>query len=90
MTLTLTPELERAVNETAKRQGIAPEYLALRELQRLFLPAAVPAAPDAYAWETQVHRYQSLVEKEFLAGLTAEEAQECERLGAAIDAAETP
>ncbi len=82
MTLTLTPELEYAVNEKAKRQGVPPEHLAMRELQRLFLPAD--------AWEMQVHRYQSLVEKDFLGGLTAEEAQECERLGAAIDAAETP
>lgn len=81
MTLTLTPELEYAVNEKAKRQGVPPEHLAMQELQRLFLP-------DADAWETQVHCYQSLVEKDFLTGLTAEEAQECERLGAAIDAAE--
>ena len=90
MTLTLTPELEYAVNEKAKRQGVPPEHLAMRELKRLFLPSAVPTPSDADAWETQVHRYQSLVEKDFLGGLTAEEAQECERLGAAIDAAETP
>ena len=39
MTLTLTPELERAVNEKAQQQGVAPEHLAMQELQRLFLPS---------------------------------------------------
>lgn len=87
LTIELTPELEEAVSERAQQQGITPEHLALQELNRLFLEP-VPRERDA-AWKQLVHRYQSLVEKEFATGLTAEEAQECERLGAEIDAAET-
>lgn len=39
-------------------------------------------------WRVLVHRYQQLVDKDFLAGLLPSEAEEVERLGAEIDAAE--
>ena len=33
MDITLTPDLEAALNEMARRQGVAPEALALKALQ---------------------------------------------------------
>ncbi len=38
MVITLGPELEAALNESARRQGVAPEVLALEALRDRFLP----------------------------------------------------
>ena len=43
MTITLTPELERAVIEHARRNGLSPEELALRTLLEKF---SVPVEPQ--------------------------------------------
>jgi hypothetical protein len=37
MTITLSPELEAALNEAAKRRGVAPEELAVTTLRERFL-----------------------------------------------------
>ncbi len=39
MTLTLTPELERAVEETARKGGLTAEAVVLETLREKFLPA---------------------------------------------------
>ena len=44
MVVTLGPELEAALQEQAKRQGLAPEELALRVLRERLL-AAAPLEP---------------------------------------------
>lgn len=38
MTITLTPDLERALQDRAKEQGTTPELLALETLRRHVLP----------------------------------------------------
>jgi hypothetical protein len=43
MVITLSPELEAALNERARRPGVAPEVLALEALRDRFL---APARPD--------------------------------------------
>jgi hypothetical protein len=45
MTLTLTPEIESALAEEARKQGTTPEVLALDCLRERFVPAAAPAPP---------------------------------------------
>ena len=45
MVITLTPELEAALNEAARRQGITPEAVALAALRERFLPAASDLQP---------------------------------------------
>ena len=37
MVITLGPELEAASNDAARRQGVAPETLALKTLRERFL-----------------------------------------------------
>jgi hypothetical protein len=49
MVLALDPELERALNEQARRQGIDPELLALRALRERFVAAAALQPRDE--WE---------------------------------------
>jgi hypothetical protein len=49
MVITLGPELEAALNELARRQGVAPEVLALNVLRERFLAAAAPQPRDE--WE---------------------------------------
>ena len=44
MVITLGPELEAALNEQARRQGVAPEELALDALRERFL-AVAPLQP---------------------------------------------
>ena len=44
MTLSLTPELERALAEAAQRQGTTPEVLAQEFLRERLLPADKPEA----------------------------------------------
>jgi hypothetical protein len=45
MTLTLSPELEAALNEAARRRGVAPEALALDTLRERFLRTNSPLEP---------------------------------------------
>jgi len=52
MVLTLPPNLEAALSEQARRQGIAPEALALDVLHRHLIPAAPPAPADE--WERRL------------------------------------
>jgi len=49
MTLTLEVDLEAALNEQARRQGIAPEVLAVNALRERFLVAAALQPRDE--WE---------------------------------------
>lgn len=52
-TVTLTPELERAVAEAAQKRGLPAEEVVLETLREKFLPAAQDAdADDALGeWE---------------------------------------
>jgi hypothetical protein len=52
MTISLYPELEAALNESAQRQGIAPEVLALNILRERLLPPALLEPRDE--WERQL------------------------------------
>lgn len=45
MVITLGPELEVALSEVARRQGLAPEVLALNTLRDRFLGPAVSLRP---------------------------------------------
>lgn len=50
MVITLGPELETALNDAARRQGLPPEEVALNALrERLLHPA--PPSPSAPAFE---------------------------------------
>ncbi len=49
MVITLNPELEAALKEQARRQGVAPEVLALSALRERFLADAPLEARDE--WE---------------------------------------
>ena len=49
MVITLDPELEAVLREVARRQGLAPETLALNVLRERFLPAAALQPRDE--WE---------------------------------------
>ena len=42
MTITLTPEIERALRARANEQGTTPELLALHDLQELYAEAVPP------------------------------------------------
>ena len=53
MVLTLGPELEAALNELARRQGVAPEALRLNILRERFLASAPPPQPQD-EWERQL------------------------------------
>jgi hypothetical protein len=52
MVITLDSQLEAALNELARQQGIAPEVLALNALRERFLSAAPPQPQDE--WERRV------------------------------------
>jgi predicted transcriptional regulator len=45
MTLTLSPELEAALNATASQRGVAPEMLALAALRERFMGTAAALEP---------------------------------------------
>ncbi len=45
MVITLGPELEAALSEVARQQGVAPEALALKVLRERFLATATPLEP---------------------------------------------
>ncbi len=44
MVITLGPDLEAALNDLARQQGVAPEELALKALRDRFLPPAADSA----------------------------------------------
>ena len=55
MVITLGPELEAALNEAARRQGVAPEVLALNALRDRFLaPARTDESRDE--WERRLRQ----------------------------------
>jgi hypothetical protein len=45
MVINLTPKLEAALSEQARRRGVAPEVLALDALRDRFLPKVPPVEP---------------------------------------------
>ncbi len=53
MTITLDARLETALNELARRQGVAPEELALNALRERFLAPATPIQPQD-EWERRL------------------------------------
>ncbi len=53
MVITLDPELEAALNDLARRQGIAPEVLALNVLREKFFPTA-PLLEPRDEWERRL------------------------------------
>jgi hypothetical protein len=55
MVITLGPELEAALNEMARRQGISPEVLALEVLRDRFL-GPTPADEPRDEWERKLRQ----------------------------------
>ena len=53
MVITLGPELEAALNEQARRRGVAGEVLALDALRERFLAPALPVRPQD-EWERRL------------------------------------
>jgi hypothetical protein len=53
MVITLTPQLQAALSEQARRRGVAPELLALNALRERFLPETLPIEPRD-DWERQL------------------------------------
>ena len=53
MVIKITPELEAALNESARQRGVPAEALALSVLQERFLPASTPFAPQD-EWERKL------------------------------------
>jgi hypothetical protein len=53
MVITLVPELDAALKEQARRQGIAPEELALNALKERFLGPALSIQPQD-EWERRL------------------------------------
>lgn len=53
MVLTLTSDLEAAVNEQARDRGVSPEELALSALRNAFLPHPQPVTPQD-EWERRL------------------------------------
>ena len=52
MTITLSPELEAALSEAARREGVSPDALALNALRERFLPR--PAIQPQDDWEQEL------------------------------------
>ncbi len=50
MVINLSPELEAALTESARQQGVTPDALASRILRERFLPAGSSAGPED-EWE---------------------------------------
>jgi hypothetical protein len=53
MVIKIGPELEAALNEVARREGVAPEVLAVNALRERFLTAATPVTPQD-EWERRL------------------------------------
>ena len=53
MVINLTPQLEAALSEQARRRGVAPEVLALDALRDRFLPKA-PSVEPRDDWERRL------------------------------------
>jgi len=53
MVVNLTPQLEAALSEQARRRGVAREVLALDALRERFLPNSLPIEPRD-EWERQL------------------------------------
>ena len=53
MTITLGTDLEAALNDLARGQGLSPEVLALDALRERFLPLASPLQPQD-EWERRL------------------------------------
>jgi hypothetical protein len=53
MTITLGPELEAALKEEARRQGVAPDVLAVNVLRECLLSAA-PAIQPQDEWQRRL------------------------------------
>lgn len=53
MVIELSPELEAALNESARRQGVAPEALVSKVLTERFLSPAASLTPQD-EWERSV------------------------------------
>jgi hypothetical protein len=53
MVLTLEADLEAALNDSARKQGVAPEALALNALRERFLSLAPPIQPQD-EWERRL------------------------------------
>lgn len=75
MTITLTPELEAAIGDTARGRGLTAEEVALGALREKFLPASFPEDGDHLSeWEQQISVAALQVE-----AVTAEERKEKEK-----------
>ena len=89
MTLTLTPELTQAIEERAKAEGTTPDCAALLALERVFVDGEDywfgGTVPVRMEWHNLITRRSELIEKQIIAGLTAEETQELARLDSDID-----
>lgn len=53
MVISPGPDLEAALNDLARKTGIAPEVLALNALRERFLPPAMPIQPRD-EWERRL------------------------------------
>jgi hypothetical protein len=53
MTITLGPDLEAALSDLARKQGVAPEALALQALRERFLAPAM-RTPPGDEWERRL------------------------------------
>jgi len=53
MVVELTPQLEEAMSEQARRRGVAREVLALDALRERFLPNSLPVEPRD-EWERKL------------------------------------
>ena len=53
MVITLEPDLESALNDLARKQGVAPEVLALNALREKFLARATRVEPRD-EWERRL------------------------------------
>jgi GAF domain-containing protein len=53
MVIKLNPELEAALNESARQQGITPDALAIQVLQRQFLSIEKACVPQD-VWEREL------------------------------------
>jgi hypothetical protein len=53
MVITIGPDLEAALNESARKQGVGPEELAVKALRECFLKPS-PVRPPQDDWERRL------------------------------------